>query len=219
MCSSGAVIQAARRERFDLVDDEPLAADDPPPTDVEHLHRGLELVLGQPDHVEVLGRGARPPSAGARWPAAPWPGGRAGRLLELQLGGRAPHLGVEALDDRLGVAVQEVGQLVDELAVADLVDLADARAESSSSCGQGVAGRVARGRGTWTGCRSGSGTTAAARRACRGWHRRGRTARSSGCPCLRPHDERPGPLLVDRDGQERVACSSRRRTVSGDRAP
>ena len=42
-------------EVLDLVDDEPLAAHDPPAPDEEDLHRRLELVVGDPDDVELLG--------------------------------------------------------------------------------------------------------------------------------------------------------------------
>ena len=56
------------------------------------------------------------------------PVAQAGGPLELELGRRRLHLGLEAVDDRVGVAVEELEQLADELAVRHLLDLADARA-------------------------------------------------------------------------------------------
>src|SRR6185436_17260689 len=48
------------------------------------------------------------------------------RALELQLPGSALHLGRELLHDAVGVTVEEVDELLDELVVAGLVDLSDA---------------------------------------------------------------------------------------------
>ena len=122
-----AVDQASRREVLDLVEDEAVAPDDTTAADVEDLHRRLELVVGEADDVDVLvavgddllalDRAAH----GAEAVAQP------GRLLELEVRGRLAHLLVEALDDRRRVAVEELAQLLDELAVGDLVDLADTR--------------------------------------------------------------------------------------------
>ena len=50
-----------------------------------------------------------------------------GRPLELQVRGRRPHLALEPFDDRLGVAVEEVGQLADERGVVGRADVVDAR--------------------------------------------------------------------------------------------
>ena len=47
-------IELAGRELLDLVEDEALAPDDPTLADVEHLHGGFELVVGEADDVEVL---------------------------------------------------------------------------------------------------------------------------------------------------------------------
>ena len=77
---------------LDLVDDEALAPDDPALADVEHLHRRLELVVGDADHVDVLVALGdhlllldRP--LHRRQPVA-----QAGRPLVLQLVGRGAHL-------------------------------------------------------------------------------------------------------------------------------
>ena len=49
-----AVDETSRREVFDLVDDEALAADDSALADEEDLHRRFELVVGDADDVDVL---------------------------------------------------------------------------------------------------------------------------------------------------------------------
>ena len=130
-----------------------------------------------------------------------------GGPLELELVGRLPHRGLEPLDDRVGVALEELEELVDQLVVALLVDLADARAralldveqqarpaellvalelvvgagahrERAQQQVEGLADRVGVGVGPEV-------ADALAPRA--------------------PHHPRPGPLVVDRDGEERVA--------------
>ena len=164
---------------------EALAPDDPAPADVEHLHRRLQLVVGEADHVEVL-VACRPPSAAARSPAAPRPAGRAGGPpSRTRVSVAASRISASRrLTIGVGVTVEEVAQLVDELAVRHLVDLADARPASTSRCGTaGTAGRAAGAALNFAGLHVRIGNDAAARRACRGWRRRGRTARSSGCPC------------------------------------
>ena len=201
-----AVDQAAGREVLDLVEDEPLAADDPALADVEHLHRRLQLVLGEADDVEVLGR-----SATICWRSI------ARRTVARRSRTRAPSRTpapspprasrVEALDDRLGVAVEEVAQLVDQLAVRHLVDLADARtralldvvqqarpaealvlAELGRAAGadreraQQLVERVADGVGVGVGAEVAGALALAA-----------------------AHHQRPRPLLVDGHGEERVA--------------
>ena len=49
-----AVDQPARRELLDLVEHEALAPDHPALAHEEHLHRRLEIVVGDADHVDVL---------------------------------------------------------------------------------------------------------------------------------------------------------------------
>ena len=78
--------ELAGREVLDLVDDEPLAADHPALADEEHLDRGLEVVLGQPDHVEVLAAVPHHLLLGDGLAHALEPIPDPGRLLELQLG-------------------------------------------------------------------------------------------------------------------------------------
>ena len=114
-------------EVHDLVQDEAQPAHDPPPPDEEDLRCGLEIVLVHPDDVDVLvlvahhllpldrsshGRQAIPQTC---------------RLLELHLAGRCGHLGLETLQHRLDVAVEELHELGDQMVVVGLGDLADAR--------------------------------------------------------------------------------------------
>ncbi len=122
-----AVDQLARVERLDLVDDEPLATDDPSLADVEHLHRRFEVVLGEPDDVEVLVLLGDHLLLGDCPLDRSEPVAQTGGLLELELLRRRPHVVAEAVDHLVGVALEELAQLLDELAVRHLVDLADAR--------------------------------------------------------------------------------------------
>ena len=50
--------------------------------------------------------------------------------LEFEIGCRVGHVGFESVDDLVGVAVEELAQFGDELAVRHLVDLADARSSA-----------------------------------------------------------------------------------------
>ena len=61
--------QLAGGEVLDLVDDEALAPDHPARAHVEDLHRRLELVVGEADHVEVLVAVGHHLLA-SRWPCA-----------------------------------------------------------------------------------------------------------------------------------------------------
>ena len=129
---------------LDLVDHEPLATDDPTLADVEDLHRGLELVVGDADHVDVLVALGdhlllldRPMHRSSRSRT------RAARSYSSVVGGRL-HLGVEPLDDLVGVALEEVAQLVDELPVARRRRSRRRTARCTSRCGTaGTAGRAA----------------------------------------------------------------------------
>ena len=131
-----------------------------------------------------------------------------GGPLELELVGRLAHLLLEPVHDRVGVAVEEVDQLVDQHRRRRRGRSRRRTAPSTSRCG--TAGRAARAADGGRACcpsRCGSGTCAAAGRASRGWRRRGRRARSSARPCAcapritiaRGHSSSSG------DGQERVA--------------
>ncbi len=122
-----AVDQPPRGEVLDLVENESVSSDDAAAADVEDLHRRFQVVVGEADDIDVLvaiGNDLLPfdrPAHGTEAVAQPC------RLLELEVRRRVTHLLVEALDDRRRVAVEEVAQLLDELTMGDLVDLADAR--------------------------------------------------------------------------------------------
>ena len=139
-----AIDQAAGAELFDLVDHEALAPDDPALAHVEDLHRGLEVVVGEADHVDVFAALGdhlllldRPMHG--RQPVAD-----ACRPLVLHRVRRGAHLGVEPLDDLVGVAVEEVAQLVDELAVVGRRRSRRRTGRCTSRCGTaGTAGRAA----------------------------------------------------------------------------
>ena len=116
-----------RLDVFDLVDDEPLAADDSPLAHVEHLHARFEEVLVETDEVEVFLARRDHLLAFDRLADARELVAHAGRELELELVGRLGHPLFEALDDRVVLAVEEVEEVVDELVVVVVVDVADAR--------------------------------------------------------------------------------------------
>ena len=125
-----AVDQAPRREVLHLVEHEALAPDDATLADVEDLDGGLELVVGETDDVDVLAALGHHLLLLDR----PLHGGEAvaiaGRLLVLQFRRGVLHLPLQAGDDLVGVAIEELAELVDEGVVARLVDLADARARA-----------------------------------------------------------------------------------------
>ena len=98
-----------------------------PRADVEHLHRRFEIVLGDADHIDVLVAVGHHLLLGDRLAHGGEPIAQARRPLELELARGRPHRGLEPLDDLVGVAGQEVAQLVDELPVRHLIDLTDAR--------------------------------------------------------------------------------------------
>ena len=118
-------------EVLDLLEDEALPPDDPSVADVEDLHRGVELGLGDPHDVEVLVGGANDVLVLA---------GEAGRL-ELVAQARRPlvllgrggpaHAPLETRDDRLGVALEEARELLDEHLVVGRGHRADARARAA----------------------------------------------------------------------------------------
>ena len=122
--------QLRRGEVLDLVDDEALAADDPALAHEEHLDGGLELVVGDAEHVEVLRALGHHLLLLDRLLHAGEPVAQPGGLLELELAGRLVHAGLELLHDRVGVAVEELEQRLDVLVVLLLGDLADARARA-----------------------------------------------------------------------------------------
>ena len=122
-----AVDELRGRQVFDLVDDEPLAADDATLAHEEDLHGGFELVVGDADHVDVLvavGHDLLLLDGAAH---TGQPIAQPGRLLELHAVRRREHLLFEALDDFVGIAVEEGQQLVDEHLIRRRLDLAHAR--------------------------------------------------------------------------------------------
>jgi hypothetical protein len=123
-----AIDETAGRQVFHLVEHEPLAAHDAPLANEEHLHRCFEFVVGQADEVEVFVAVGHHLLLLDRALDRCQPVAQTGGALELQLLGRTAHLELEPGDDLVGVAVEELAQLGDELAVRHLRDLADARA-------------------------------------------------------------------------------------------
>ena len=171
------------RQIFDLVDDETLAPDHAALAHEEDLHRGLELVVGDADHVDVLVAVAHdllfldgPAHTGQ-------PVAQAGRLFELHAVRRGEHLLLETLDDLVGVAVEERQQLVDQHLVGGMVRSRRRTAPHTSRCGRADTDvRAVRDARTCDRCRCGSGRCAATSRASHGWRRRGRMVRSSARP-------------------------------------
>ncbi len=195
------------RELLHLVEDEPLAADDAPLADVEDLDRGFEFVLGDPDHVEVLAAFGDHLLLLDRLADGEQPVTEAGGPFELQSGRRGLHVGFETVDDLVGVAVEELAQVGDELAVRHLLDLADARAGALLDVEQ-----QARPPETLV--------LIELRLAARSHGERPQQEVEGVADCVRmgvgpevtralafaaTHHERSGPLLVDGDGEERVA--------------
>ena len=176
--------ERGRLDVFDLVDDEALAPDDAALAHVEHLHARFERVLGEADEVVVLLAGADHLLALDRLAHARELVADAGRELELELVGGVAHPLLEPLDDRVVLAVEEVEELLDELHVLVVVDVADARRRAlldvrvEARPAEPVVAVELRPR-----CTCGSGTCAAGGRASRGSRTRARTARSSARPC------------------------------------
>ena len=112
---------------FDLVDDEPLSTHHATLAHEEHLHRGLELVIGKADHVEVLVALGDDLLLFDRAAHTREPVAQSRRELELEVLRGIAHALVERLDHLVGVAVEEREQIDDEPVVAHMVDLADAR--------------------------------------------------------------------------------------------
>ena len=112
---------------LDLVDHEPALAADAAAADVEHLHGGLELVLGEADDVGVGavaehdGVLLQRPLEGAQVVAQP------GRALVVELAGRGLHLALDAPGVGRGLAGEEGAEVLDDAPVLLGVDPADAR--------------------------------------------------------------------------------------------
>ena len=114
-------------EVLGLVDHEAPASHHPAPAHEEHLHGGLQGVVHQPDHVEVLVAGAHHllglDRFAHRGQAVAQPGGP----LVVELAGRGRHLLFEAVEHRVAVALQEAQQLGHHLGVVVGGHLAHAR--------------------------------------------------------------------------------------------
>jgi len=123
-----AIDETTRRELLHLVEHEPLAPDHPALAHEEHLHGRFQLVVGDTDHVDVFAALGNHLLLLDGLAHCQQPVAQACRPLVLQLLGRTGHLGLEPLDDLVGVAIEEVAQLLHQLAVRHLLDLAHARA-------------------------------------------------------------------------------------------
>src|SRR5699024_4219270 len=112
-------------EIFDFVDDKALTTHDPPPPNVEHLNRGLQLVIGDTEHVEIITRISDHVLAFDdsihRRQAIANPRG----TFELQVRGRVAHLLVQALQNIGCVAVEEADEGSDVLVIIGLLDRPD----------------------------------------------------------------------------------------------
>ena len=194
-------------ELLDLVEDEPLPAHDPPPSHVEDLDGRLQVVLCDADDVEVLVAVGHHLLLGDGLLHRRQPVPHAGRPLVLLLVGGGSHLTIEALDDGVGVPVEEVDQLLDQRVVPGVVDLADARSralldveEEARPAEPVVLVVLAR--------RTGADGEAAQQQVERVPDGVGVGVRPEVADALAlaaPDDHGPGPLLVQGDGQERVA--------------
>jgi hypothetical protein len=185
----------------------PFAAHDPALAHEEHLDGGLEVVLGEAEHVEVLVAVAHHLLLGDGLADALELVADASRPLELELARRGAHLGLEPLDQGVGLAVEEVDQLLGELLVGLPVDLAHARPgalldveQQAGSAEPLVAAELVVRAGAQRegpqqqveGLADGVGV--------------GVGAEVLGALALAaPHHHRPGPVVGDGDGEERVA--------------
>ena len=119
-----------RRERLHLLHNEAVPADNPPAPNMENLHRRGELVLGNSERVQIFGGIGHHLLALDREAHSGQAVAQTRRPLELELGGRSAHLGFEAVDDGLGVAIQELHQLGHESRVLLVTDRADTGART-----------------------------------------------------------------------------------------
>ena len=117
-------------ERLHLLDDETVTTDDTSTADVKDLHGSGELVFGDREGVKVFRSVGHHLLALDREADRGQTVTQARRPLELELGRRLSHLGLEAVDDRLGIAVEELHQLRHELAVLRGLGRADAGARA-----------------------------------------------------------------------------------------
>ena len=132
---------------------------------------------------------------------------KARRALVLQLLGGGAHLGIEPLDDLVGVAVEEVTQLGDQLSVLGLGDLANAWAtalldveEQARPTQSLVLVELARAAGA-----NRKAAQQQVERVADGVGVRVRAEVARALALAAPHHHRSWVLLVERDRQERVA--------------
>ncbi len=114
-------------ERHDLVEDESAATHDPPATNEEDLDRRLEIVVGQPDHVDVVSARADHLLFLDGPPHAVQPVAVTGGELELVSGSRVRHARLQIFDDTVGVPFQEPDEVGDEALIVRVADLSHAR--------------------------------------------------------------------------------------------
>ncbi len=119
------------REVLHLLGHEAPVAHHPAPAHEEDLHRRLQRVLGQADHVEVLGPVRDHLLGLGRLVDGDDAVAQPGRPLELQLLAGGQHLGLQPGQHRLGVAREEPHEVVDVAVVRLVVDGADARARAA----------------------------------------------------------------------------------------
>jgi hypothetical protein len=100
--------------------------DHPAPAHVEDLHRRLERVLGDADHVEVLRPLGHQVLGLRRLAGHGDPVAQAGGPLEFEVVGRFLHGEFQPLEDRLGVPGEEAHEVFDIAVVRDVVDGPDA---------------------------------------------------------------------------------------------
>ena len=113
-------------ELLDLVHDVAALPAHTPAAHVEDLHGGLELVLGEGHHVGVGPVGQHHGLLLRRPPQRADVIAQPGRLLVVLVCGRLGHLALEPADELHRVAGHEVAEVVDDRAVGLLVDPADA---------------------------------------------------------------------------------------------
>ena len=202
-----AIDQPAGAQLLDLVDHEALAADDPALAHVEDLHGRFQVIIGQADHIDVFA------ALGHHLLLLDGPVHRCQaiahprRPLVLHRVRRRAHLGVESLDDVVGVAFEEVAELCHELAVVDLIDLADAWTTALLDVEQQTRPAEPLMLVELAGA-AGADREAAQQQIERVADRVGVCVRSEVLGSLAlaaTHDQRPGKLLVEGHRQERVA--------------
>ncbi len=191
-------VRSLCRQLLDLVDHEAAATHHPTPANEEHEDEGLEIVVCDADHIDVLVAVGNHLLFGDRLVDRGDPVSDSRCLFELEGLGRRVHLGPELRRARSRCHRREIG--TDRRPSRRTRPCRPHRhtGQSTSRCGrEGRACRSSDADRTCCWCRCEPGTSAAADRACRGWHTHGRTGRNSGCPsasCLAS----PGDVAIRR---------------------